>query len=55
MEDNLERAANATGELTKQSDIYQESWLAAHDRLKNALQGFYDQLLDDKFFIGLTN
>ena len=55
MEENLEVARNAEGSLQEQADIYAESWEAAQKRVKAAWQEIYNQLLDDKFFIGLTN
>ena len=53
--ENLERAQNADGSLQKQADIYAESWEAARDRVTASLETIYDQLLDDKAFIQLTN
>lgn len=55
MEENLDVAKNAEGSLQKQADIYAESWEAAQKRVKAAWQEIYAQLLDDKFFINLTN
>lgn len=55
MEENLETAKNAEGSLQEQADIYAESWEAASKRVKAAWQEIYTQLLDDKFFINLTN
>lgn len=53
--ENLERAQNADGSLQKQADIYAESWEAARDRVTASLETIYNQLLDDKAFIQLTN
>ena len=53
--ENLERAQNADGSLQKQADVYAESWEAARDRVTASLETIYDQLLDDKAFIQLTN
>lgn len=53
--ENVERAQNADGSLEKQSDIYAESWEAASKRVKASLQTIYDNLLDDNFFIDLTD
>lgn len=55
MKENLETAKNATGTLTEQQKIYEESWEAASNRLKVSFQGLYQQLIDDKFFIKFTN
>ena len=55
MEKNLATARNATGTLNEQAEIYGESWEAAQKRVQAALQGIYNTLLDDDFFIGLSN
>ena len=55
MVNNLETAANATGELQDQADIYAESWEGANKRVKAAIEEVYMDLLDDDFFIGITN
>ena len=52
---NLEVARNSEGTLQKQADIYAESWEAAEKRVKASMQGLYQSLLDDKFFIDLNN
>ena len=54
-QDNLGFAENSTGSLQKQADIYAESWEAAQKRVQAAAQEIYSQLLDDKFFISLTD
>lgn len=53
--ENLARAQNADGSLQEQADIYAESWEAAGDRVKASAQKIYAALLDDNFFIDLTN
>lgn len=55
MEENLATAANSSGDLQKQADIYAESWEAAQKRVKTALQAIYSDLVDDNFFIGLSD
>ena len=55
MEVNLEIANNSEGELQKQADIYAESWEAATDRVKAATESIYQTLINDEFFIDLTN
>jgi hypothetical protein len=55
MEVNLEIASNSEGELQKQADIYAESWEAATNRVKAAAESIYQTLIDDEFFIDLTN
>lgn len=52
---NQQIAQMSEGTLQKQQEIYAESWEAARDRVKASLQTIYDQLLDDKAFINLTN
>lgn len=55
MEENLTTAENAKGALQEQADIYAESWEAARKRVKTASQAIYSDLVDDNFFIGLTD
>ena len=55
MKENLETARNATGTLTEQQKIYEESWQAANKRLKASFESLYTDLIDDKFFIKLTD
>ena len=55
MEENLATAANSSGDLQEQADIYAESWEAAQKRVKTALQAIYSDLIDDNFFIGLSD
>lgn len=55
MQKNLQTASNAEGTLQQQADIYAESWKASADRVKNALQGIYDMLIDDKAFISMLD
>lgn len=53
--ENLSYAQNSDGSLQEQADIYAESWEAAEKRVKAAAQSIYSDLIDDKFFIGLSN
>ena len=55
VEKNLQTAQDSEGTLQNQADIYAESWEAAQKRVKAAAQSIYQDLLDDKFFISLTN
>lgn len=55
MEENLETAKGATGELQKQADIFAESWEAARKNVKASAEGIYDSLVKDEFWIDLTN
>ena len=54
-QENLGVANNSSGALQEQADIYAESWEAARDRVTAAAESIYNKLLDDDFFIGLTN
>ena len=47
--------SGSDGTLQEQQDIYAESWEAANNRVKASMETLYQQLLDDSFFIGLTN
>lgn len=53
--ENLETANNSTGALQEQADIYAESWEAASKRVKAAAETIYSDLLNDDFFISLTD
>lgn len=53
--ENIDRAKNADGTLEKQQKIYEESWKAASKRVKASIEDIYQSLIDDKFFIKLTN
>ncbi len=51
MEQNLQVAYNSEGTISEQADIYAESWEAAKNRTKAALEDIYQDLIDDKMFI----
>lgn len=55
MQENLATANDASGTLNKQQEIYEESWKAASKRVKASMEAIYSQLLDDEFFIDITN
>jgi hypothetical protein len=55
MQSNLTIAQGSTGALNQQQEIYAESWEAAADRVKAAAEEIWDALLEDEFFIELTN
>ena len=55
VEQNTNLAKNSDGTLEAQQEIYAESWESASKRVKAALQDVYTQLVNDKFFIELTN
>ena len=52
---NLKTAQDAQGTLQIQADIYAQSWAAASKHVQAAAETIYSNLLDDKFFKGLTN
>lgn len=55
MQQNLQTAANSTGSLQKQQDIYTDSWAASSQRVQTALQKIYDTLIDEEFFKDFNN
>lgn len=52
---NVSTAETADGTLQEQADIYAESWEAAQKRVQAAAENIYDSLIDDDFFIDLTD
>ena len=52
---NQQVAAGSEGTVQKQQEIYEKSWQAASKRVRASAESIYDALLDDKFFIGLTD
>ena len=55
METNIQTAVDATGELNKQQEIYAEGWKAASQSVKTAAEGLYQQVINDKAIIKVTN
>lgn len=55
MEENLHTAEESGGTLEKQAKIYEESWEAASNRVKASLEDIYASIMDDEFFIKLTD
>ena len=55
MEQNVQRAESSSGSLDKQAEIYEESWEAASNRVRAALESIYSDLLDDDFLIDIMN
>lgn len=49
--ENLAMAQNADGALEQQAEIYAESWEAARDRTKAAVEDIYDSLINPDFYI----
>ena len=54
-QENVARANNADGSLQEQADIYAESWEAARDRMRAAMEGIYDELLPNQTIIKITD
>lgn len=52
---NLRTIEGSEGALQKQADIYAQSWEAASKRVQAAAEGIYQSLLDDDFFISISN
>lgn len=55
MKENLATAYGSTGALQEQADIFAESWEAARKKVKASAEGIYDSLINDNFWIDLTN
>ena len=55
MESNLATAESASGTLSEQAEIFAESWEGARKRVKAAAEAIYTDLLDDDFFIKISN
>ena len=54
MEENLETAANAEGELERQALIYQDQWGAASKEVKASLEGIFNDLIPTEEIIDMT-
>lgn len=48
-------AKNSEGELSKQAQIYEESWKAASKRVKASAEEVYNAIINDQMFIDLDN
>ena len=55
MQANVSIAEASEGTLTRQQQIYEESWEAANKRLKASFESIYDTIINDDAFIFLTN
>lgn len=53
--ENLAMSKTSEGELAAQAEIYAQSWNAASKRVEASLEDIYSKLIDDKFFIKLTD
>lgn len=52
---NVNTARGSAGTLEAQAQIYAESWEAASKKVKASAEEIYSSLINDKFFIKLTN
>lgn len=52
---NIEKAKNATGELTEQQKIWSESYEAAAQRVKQAQNELYEKFINDKSIVVLND
>lgn len=48
-------AKDSTGELTKQAQIYEESWKASSKRLQASAESLYSSLINEDFFISFND
>lgn len=55
VEKNISAAAGATGSLAEQQKIYEESWEGSRNRVKAAMEGLFDSLIDEEFFIDIND
>lgn len=46
---------NSAGTLDEQNKIYEEGWEASTKRVRASLEGIWDNLINDKFFIGIND
>lgn len=53
--ENLNTAESSEGTLNKQQKAYEQSWQAASDRVKASIEEIYSKIIDDQFFIKLTD
>lgn len=55
MKENIISARGSEGTLQEQADIYAESWQAAGNRVRAAIEEIFSDLINDDFFINLLN
>ena len=55
MKENIISARNSEGTLQEQAEIYAESWQAASNRVRAAIEEIFSDLINDDFFIDLLN
>ena len=54
-QENLLVARGSEGELTRQAQVFGDSWEAARKRVQASAEAIYGALIDDDFFIGVDN
>lgn len=54
-QENLLVARGSEGELTRQAQVFGDSWEAARKRVQASAEAIYGALVDDDFFIGVDN
>ena len=52
---NVEVANNSEGTVEQQAEIWEKSWAAAKERVQQSLNDIYEKLVDDNFFINLSD
>lgn len=50
-QENLATAQNSDGELSRQAEVYAESWEAARNQVRAAAEDIYSSLIDEDFYI----
>jgi hypothetical protein len=55
VQENLNIVAGSEGALNEQAEIYAQSWEAAEKRVRAAAEGIYQSLINDEFFISISN
>ena len=55
VQSNIQLASSSEGTLQEQQEIYEESWKAASDRVKASMESIWQSLINDEFFIDLTD
>ena len=54
-QNNMTIAGDSAGSLDKMQETWEKSWTAASGRVKNAMQGIYDSLINDDFAVGFLD
>ena len=54
-QENLAVARSSEGTLDEQAEIFEESWEAASNRVRAALESIYSDIINDEAFIDMLN